>query len=150
MERGLRTNGNSKPQTTHPRYGPRASPYGFEDLDVYKAAREFRRVIYRIAKGLPETERYGLSQQMRRAAVSVTSNIAEGHGRHHWQEGLQFCRHSRGSLMELIDAVNTCLDEGFGNADHLNAVRTQGGEVLRLLNGYIAYLEKQKSKDSNT
>lgn len=120
--------------------------FGFEDLEVYKAARKLRRALYGIARRLPDDERFGLALQMRRAAVSLTSNLAEGHGRHHWQENMQFCRQARGSLMELMDDLNTCLDEGYGSADHLGAVRTQGGEVLRLLNGYIAYLRKQKLK----
>jgi len=52
----------------------------FEDLEVYKAAREFRKKIYRLAKELPEYEKYNLAGQMRRAAVSLTNCIAEGHG----------------------------------------------------------------------
>ena len=87
------------------RYGEGTSSFGFEDLDVYKAARAFRKRIYRLAKLLPEDGRHALARQMRRAAVSLTSNIAEGYGRHHWQENTQFCRQSRGSLLELIDDI---------------------------------------------
>jgi four helix bundle protein len=50
---------------------------------------------------------------MRRAALSLTNNIAEGHGRYFFQENIQFCRISRGSLMELIDDLNTCIDEKY-------------------------------------
>ena len=77
------------------RYGDKASPFGFEDLEVYRAARAFRRRIYKLAKLLPEEEKYALGQQMRRAAVSLTNNIAEGYGRHHWQQNTQFCRQAR-------------------------------------------------------
>ncbi len=52
----------------------------FEDLEVYQVAREFRKMMYRIAAQLPETEKFGLASQVRRAAVSLTNNIAEGHG----------------------------------------------------------------------
>lgn len=70
----------------------------FEDLEIYKAAREFRKKIYSLAKGLPEYEKYNLAGQMRRASVSLTNCIAEGHGRFHYQENIQFLRQSRGSL----------------------------------------------------
>ena len=66
----------------------------FEDLEVYKAAREFRKKIYKIyklIKGLPPEEKYNLADQMRRASLSLTNNIAEGHGRYHFQENLQYC-----------------------------------------------------------
>jgi four helix bundle protein len=52
---------------------------------------------------------------VRRAAVSVTNNIAEGHGRWHYQENIQHCRVARGSVDELIDDLNTCQDEGYGD-----------------------------------
>ena len=78
----------------------------FEDLEVYKAAREYRKKIYKLAKELPPEEKYNLASQMRRAALSLTNNLAEGHGRFHFQENIQFCRQSRGSLFELIDHVH--------------------------------------------
>jgi hypothetical protein len=53
----------------------------FEDLEVYKAAREFRKAMYRVAKRLPDFEKFGLASQIRRAAISLTNNLAEGHGR---------------------------------------------------------------------
>ena len=83
----------------------------FEDLEVYKLAREFRKRIYQLTKKLPKKEKYNLVGQMERAAVSLTNNIAEGYGRYHFQENIQFCRQSRGSLCELIDDLNTCFDE---------------------------------------
>ena len=128
-------------------YGENASSFGFEDLEVYQAARAFRVRIYKLAGMLPEHERYGLAQQIRRAAVSLTNNIAEGYGRHHWQENTQFCRHSRGSLLELIDDINVCLDESYADKDHLQKLKSEDGlRVLRLLNGYIAYLQRQKAR----
>ncbi len=58
----------------------------FKDLDVWMAARELRQEIYKVAKGLPESEKFGLASQLRRAAISVTANIAEGFGRFGYQE----------------------------------------------------------------
>jgi four helix bundle protein len=85
----------------------------FMDLDVWKAARELRKKFYEIARRLPAEEKFGLVSQMRRAAVSVTNNIAEGHGRYHYQENIQFLRHSRGSLEELLDDLTVCSDEQY-------------------------------------
>ena len=70
----------------------RENIYSFEDLDVYKLAREFSREISQLIKKLPNVEDYNLKNQMRRAKLSVTNNIAEGFGRYHYQENIQFCR----------------------------------------------------------
>jgi four helix bundle protein len=74
----------------------------FEELEVYKLAREFRKEIGKLIKKLPEVEKYNLKSQMRRAKLSVTNNIAEGYGRYHYQENIQFCRQSRGMKDILI------------------------------------------------
>ena len=116
----------------------------FEDLEVYKAAREFRKKIYRLAKELPEYEKYNLAGQMRRAAVSLTNCIAEGHGRFHYQENIQFLRQSRGSLQELIDDINVCIDERYADLDRLSKLKAEGYMVLKKLNGHIKYLRKCK------
>ena len=74
-----------------------AKPYQtFEDLEVYQVAREFRKAMYRLAKRLPNEEKFGLISQIRRAAVSLTNNIAEGHGRFYFIEQIRFMLQSRG------------------------------------------------------
>ena len=119
--------------------------YGsFEELEVYKAAREFRKEIYRLIRKLPKEEKYNLAGQMRRAALSLTNNIAEGYGRFFFQENIQFCRISRGSLMELIDDLNTCMDEEYFPIDYLSNLKKEGYRVNKILNGYIAYLKKRR------
>ena len=119
----------------------------FEELEVYKAAREFRKKIYKLVKELPTEEKYNLAGQMRRAAVSLTNNIAEGHGRYFFQENIQFCRISRGSLMELIDDLNTCIDEEYFPRDFLEKLKEEGYRINKMINGYIAYLKKRKGED---
>lgn len=106
------------------RYRQETSRFGFEDLEVYKAARAFRTRIYKLSQLLPVEEKFGLAQQMRRAAVPVRNNIAEGYGRHHWQENTHFCRHSLGSLMELID-INVCLDEEYADQEKLESLKEE-------------------------
>src|SRR5918996_3038262 len=85
----------------------------FEDLEVYQIAREFRKAMYRVARRLPEEEKYALASQVRRAAVSLTNNIAEGHGRFHYLEQIKFMLQARGSLEELLDDLNVCEDEEY-------------------------------------
>ena len=116
----------------------------FEELEVYKAAREFRKKIYQSARNLPRDEEFNLKPQMMRAAVSLTNNIAEGHGRYHYQESIQFCRHSRGSLSELIDDLNVCLDEKYFSEDSIQRLKEEAYDVIKILNGYVAYLKKRK------
>jgi four helix bundle protein len=84
------------------------SRFKLDDFELYRLGREFRKKTYRLMKLLPSEEKYALANQMRRAAVSITNNIAEGHGRWHYQENIRFCRISRGSVGELIDDFNTC------------------------------------------
>jgi four helix bundle protein len=123
-------------------------PYNtFEELDVYNLARAFRKEIYKLIKKLPEEEKYNLVSQMRKAATSLTNNIAEGHGRFHYQENIQFCRQARGSLSELIDDLNICLDEQYFHEDYLNNLKREAYKINKVLNGYIAYLKRKKVED---
>lgn len=119
----------------------------FEDLEVYRAAREFRRKIYKLIRQLPAEEKYSLREQMRRAAISLTNNIAEGYGRYHYKENIQFCRQARGSLCELIDDLNICNDERYFAEDAMDQLKSEASHVHKLLNGYIAYLRRRKEAD---
>src|SRR6266576_1818099 len=85
----------------------------FEDLELYQVAREFRKALYDVAKQLPDIEKFGLASQVRRAAVSITNNIAEGHGRYHFLDQIKFMLQSRGSLEEILDDLNVCEDEQY-------------------------------------
>jgi len=116
----------------------------FEELECWKASRELRKFIYDLVKKYPREELYGLVSDMKRAARSATHNIAEGFGRYHYQENIQFCRHSRGSLNELIDQLITSLDEEYITQDEHDHGRELISKALALLNGYINYLSRQK------
>lgn len=121
----------------------------FEDLDAYKVAREFRKAIYGVARGLPESEKFGLVGQVRRAAVSLTNNIAEGHGRFHYLDQIKFMLQARGSLEELLDDLNVCQDEGYLSPKDISALKEDGWRVHRVLNGYIRFLRNRKTDDSS-
>lgn len=85
----------------------------FEDLLVWQVSRDLRKRISLLCKVLPKEEKYKLKDQMLRASRSVTANIAEGYGRFHFQENIQYCRQARGSLYELIDNLSCGFDEGY-------------------------------------
>ena len=121
----------------------RSSGSTFEDLEVYQVAREFRKSMYEIAKHLPEIEKFGLVSQMRRAALSLTNNIAEGHGRFHFLDQIKFTLQSRGSLEELIDDLNACEDEQYLPKQEISALKDKGWRVRQLIDGYIRYLRAQ-------
>ena len=116
----------------------------FEDLDVYKAAREFRKEMYGVTRQLPGFEKFDLGSQIRRAAVSLTNNIAEGHGRYHYLEQIKFCLNARGSHEELLADMNVCEDESYLPADQIDRLKQQGRRVQQLLNGYMRWLRGRK------
>src|SRR6266487_4345323 len=98
----------------------------FEDLEVYKAAREFRKAMYSVARRLPDFEKFGLASQTRRAALSLTNNLAEGHGRFHFLDQIRFTLISRGSLEEWMDDLNVCLDENYLPPDEVVNLKSTG------------------------
>ena len=116
----------------------------FEDLEVYKAMREFRKAMYRVAKRLPEFEKFGLVSQIRRAALSLTNNLAEGHGRFHFLDQIKFTLIARGSLEELVDDLNVCSDENYLPVDEIVGLKNTGWQILKLTNGYLRYLRDRK------
>jgi len=116
----------------------------FEDLEVYQAAREFRKRMYAVARRLPDMEKHNLTSQIRRASVSLTNNIAEGHGRFHYLDQIKFMLQSRGSLTELMDDLNVCEDESYLPGEEVIRVKEHGWGVMRLLNGYLRWLRDRK------
>jgi four helix bundle protein len=115
-----------------------ASPIrDFKDLQVWQVARELRTELYRLAKLLPDFEKFALASQIRRAARSVTANIAEGFGRFGYQENAQMCRQARGSLYELRDHLTTCIDQGYITSAEGERLDALAARVGQLLNGYL-------------
>ena len=117
----------------------------FTDIEAWKLARNLREEVYAIIKKLPSEEKFDLASQMRRAAISCTANIAEGYGRFHFKENIQFCRVSRGSLYESQDHLITCLDNGYITQDIYDKVWELSETTIKVLDGYIRYLKKQKN-----
>ena len=122
----------------------------FEELQVYQIAREFRKAMYRVSRQLPEIEKFGLASQIRRAPLSLTNNIAEGHGQYHYLDQIKFTLQSRGSLEELIEDLNMCEDEGYLPVTEITGLKDQGWRVRQLIDGYIRYLREQKNSEASS
>ena len=109
----------------------------FKDLEVWKAAMELTARVYRLTAQFPREERYGLTSQMRRPAVSVPSNIAEGKGRASDKELIQFLCHSRGSLFEIETQLTIAEQLGYHTAEDYNAVQCEVARIGQMINGLI-------------
>lgn len=120
----------------------------FEDLDCFKFCKELRLDISELVKSFPLAEQYRLTDQMIRCSRSTTNNLAEGYGRFHFKENIQFCRISRGSLYELLDHLQIAFENNFINVEKLSELEIKIESCLKLTNGYINYLNTKLS--SNT
>lgn len=98
--------------------------------------------VYEATRCFPAAERFGLAAQMRRAAVSIPSNVAEGAARKGRREYLQFVYTARGSLSELDTQLEIACQLGYLKSDEAHGLQAQIDEVSRLLNGVIAYLSR--------
>lgn len=116
----------------------------YTDLDVWKKARQLVKDIYLITRRFPKEELYGLTNQMRRAAVSVPSNIAEGHGRNTAKDSLQFFFIARGSLYELETQIFVCFDLELIIQTDLDILVNDIIGCKKLLNGLMRYFETLK------
>ena len=124
----------------------------FVDLDVYKECRQLRKGISDLVKThFPAGEEYKLKDQIIRSSRRITACIAEGYGRYHYKENVQYCRMSRGSIEETLEHLIPAFDEGYIDAEKLKEYKSKIDTCSRLLNGYIRYLLKTKHpKDEDT
>ena len=113
------------------------------DLEVWLKSRELTNSIYTISKSFPEAERFGLTNQMRRCAVSVPSNIAEGCGRSSFKETVHFLYIARGSLYELETQLYLSLDQKFISNDMSQELQDNVITCKKLLNGFINYYKSK-------
>lgn len=121
----------------------------FRNLEVWKYSRELRIQIGIVVRSFPDSEKYRLVDQLLRASRSVTANIAEGYGRFHYQENIQFTRIARGSLYELLDHLTVAQDCGYINAQKFQSLESEMITCTKLVNGYIGYLKRSKSYSTN-
>ena len=115
----------------------------FRDLAVWQRSVALTVAVYKLTSVFPDTEKFGLTNQMRRAAVSVASNIAEGYGRSTKGEYILFLGHARGSNSELETQIVIAKELGFGSAEQLGKSETLCNEVGRML---CAVMKSLRSK----
>ena len=114
----------------------------YTELDIWKETRKLVNDVYVLTKKFPKEEIYGITSQIRRCAVSVPSNIAEGIGRRTSKDTIQFLHISRGALYELETQLYLSSDQNYISKNDLSVVLSQIDRCLRLLNGFINYYNK--------
>jgi four helix bundle protein len=119
----------------------------YRELVAWQKAMDFTAEVYRVTRKFPKEELYGVTSQLRRAAVSIPSNIAEGQGRQTTGEFRQFLGHARGSLLETETQI--LLAERLGYLDHetTESLLKQIAEIGRILNGLINSLKGSHRQD---
>jgi len=115
----------------------------YTQLEVWKKSRELVKEIYILTQLFPKEELYSLTSQIRRASISIPSNIAEGIGRNFNKETLQFLHFSRGSIYEVETQVYLAFDLGYITQEQLNNILLKIEECRRLLHGFISYYKNK-------
>lgn len=115
----------------------------YKDLDVYKKSVDFVVDIYRITASFPDNERFGLVSQLRRAAVSIPSNLAEGSGRNGRKELINFLLIARGSLFEVGTQLEISCKLGFIDKEDYDKLEERRETIQRMMNALIASLRKK-------
>jgi four helix bundle protein len=101
--------------------------------------------MYCVARRVPNIEKFALANQIWRTAVSLTNNITERHGRYHYLDQIKFLRQPRGSLQELIDDFNVCMDEQYLSDGEIISLKEEGWRARQLIDGYVRYLRTRRA-----
>ncbi|MBI5801163.1 MAG: four helix bundle protein [Verrucomicrobia bacterium] len=109
--------------------------FNFEKLDVWQRANEFADLVYKLTRTFPDDERFGLTNQMRRAAVSISSNIAEGSARSSRNDNARFLEIATGSLFEVVAQSSISRRQGFLTEPDFKTLYTTADELGRMLSG---------------
>ena len=117
--------------------------FSFENLKAYKVARELVKNVYLLQNSFPKEERYALGDQVRRAATSITANLAEGSGRQSVKEKIHFIEIAFGSMTEVFCELQTACDLNYIKTEQLDALRPQFTEVAKMLSGLRNKLQQQ-------
>ena len=120
--------------------------FNFRNLICYQKGRTLVKEVYALVKTFPVEEKYALGDQLRRAVVSVTSNIAEGSGRQSFKDQAHFLELSYGSLMEVMSQLDLALDLNFIDNENYKRLEEVIEEEARVLSGYRASLLDRASK----
>lgn len=116
----------------------------YKELEVWKESKELVKIIYKITELLPSSEQFGLTNQIRRCAVSIPSNIAEGIGRNHAKDTIQFLFIARGSTFELETQIILAFELSFISNEDYNKSIEKIHLCMKLISGFINYYEQKK------
>jgi four helix bundle protein len=119
--------------------------YSFEKLDVWQKAREYVVFIYRITNKFPDNEKFGITSQIRRAAISIISNIAEGSSRSSLKEQIRYTEIAYGSALETFCQLLSSMDLGFLSIDEFQS----GNEKLKEITNKLNALKNSQVKRLN-
>ena len=120
----------------------------FEEIEAWQQARELAKLVYAASGRGAFGRDFGLRDQVRRAAVSIMSNIAEGHGRGGSKEFIQFLSVARGSASEVNAQLYVALDQGYVTEDGFGRLREQAVRTGSVISGLIRYLQSTKLQGS--
>ena len=116
----------------------------FQQLDAWKKAHALILDIYKVTRKFPAEELYGIVSQMKRAASSITANIAEGFSRYHYNDKVRFYLNARGSVSELQNFLFLSRDLSFIDEKIFAPLYATSEDVAKLINGMVGSIEKQK------
>ena len=116
----------------------------FNDLDAWKKSHNLVLEIYKITKDFPKEELYGVVSQLRRAASSITANIAEGFARYHFKDKIRFYHQARGSAAEVQNFLMLAKDLKYISQGKCKELEEQTKDAMQLINGLIRSIEKQQ------
>ena len=122
----------------------------YQELEVWKQTKDLVKHIYELTKSFPKEEQFGLTNQLRRAAVSIPSNIAEGCGRNHFKDSIQLFFIARGSLYEVETQLVIAFDLKYVSPTALEAYMVLIKSCKRLLKGFINYFQKQADNSKSS
>lgn len=115
-----------------------------EDLEAWKEARKLAQMIFKVLNLLPESEKYNLRKHLWECARNIPGNIAEGFGRYHYQESMQFFRIAIGSINEIKSDTYLCLDTGYWQKPLAEKITNQANKVIALTNGLISSTRRRQ------
>ena len=131
-------------QIAEPKYFKMATIKKFEDIQAWQKGRELKQAVYRCTKRGEFAKDFALREQIRRAVISITANIAEGFERDGNRELTQFLSISKGSTGEVQDHLYTALDENYITQQEFDALYAQASEVAKLAASFMNYLRQSQ------
>src|SRR3990170_5048625 len=121
----------------------------FKKLEIWQESHRLMLKVYEVSKDFPKSEAFGLTDQLRRAALSVPSNIAESSGRYHYADTAKFIFNARGSAYEVMSQLRAAYDLGYLNKQDFDSLDSDYETLVKRINSYARYLTDKKSQSTN-